>query len=198
LINQQKGALAQRHLSEIQRRVEDCAIPLLSAEHQLTFAEALAATKNPAAEAEFEDALRQIRNLPECDPILELRALEHFARCLRSQRKFSRALELYASAKKIAVESRLLEDSARVQLLHMTVTFEIDNEPQLHDFRSLKQAAKDGDFTAQEQLEIWLQYTGDSGTNEGGLLAARKRGSVEYFERLLKALREEQRDEIPG
>jgi len=197
-INQQRAPLARRYLDEINRDVEECRDPLLSAEYQLAYAEALAATNDPSSENEFQDALDKISNLPDRDPLLEMRCQEHFARHLRRIGRRCDALKHCESAKKLAVESRLFRDSARIQMLHILLTLEIDKSPQLPALQNLKQAARDGDFTPQEQLAAWMQYCGETVVKEQGLMFARGRGTVEYFRVLLKSVREEQRDGIPN
>jgi len=127
-----------------------------------------------------------------------MRAHEHFARDLRYKCRLKQALQHCESAKKLAVELRLHEDSARIQMLHISLTLKFDQDPRADVLQNLKQAAKDGDFTQQEQLASWFQYCGESEAKSEGLLAARKRGSVEYFRHILKSVREEQRNEIPG
>ena len=197
-INQQRAPLALRYLDGIRRDVEDLGSPLLSAEYQLAFAEALAAKNDPASVTEFTDALQQISNLPEHDPLLEMRAHEHFARELRYKGRLLEALHHCEAAKKLAIESRLLEDSARIHMLHISVTLKIDQDPRLDNFRNLKLAARGGDFTPQEQLAAWFEYAGESEFKKEGLRAARMRGSVEDFQALLKSVGEEQQDEIRG
>jgi hypothetical protein len=198
-INQQRAPLALRYLGEIRRDAQDCGIPSLSAEYQLTFAEALAAKNDPASVTEFQDALLQISDLSEPSPLLEMRAHEHFARDLRRKGRLSQAHQHCESAKKLAVVSRLLDDSARIQLLHILITLEMDRDPQIDIFQNLKRVAKDDSFTPQEQLAAWFLFQGDkSEAKKDSLLAARKRGSEEYFRDVLKSVRDGQRDEIPG
>ena len=197
-INQGRAPLALRHLGEIRRDVEDSKNSLLSAHQQLAFAEGLAGTCDPSSETEFQDALHQVSNLLDRDPLLELRANEHYARCLCHKGRRSLALQHYESAKKLAIEFGLPEDRARLQMCLISITLEIDADPRLAGFRNLKKAAMDADYTWQEQLAALMQYLGESEILEKGLLAARQYGSVEYFRHLLKSLREEQRDEIPG
>jgi hypothetical protein len=197
-INQGRAPLALRHLGEIRRDVEDSGILSLAAQHQLAFAEALATNCDPAAEDEFQDAVQQVTNLPDRDPLLEMRAHEHYARCLCQKKRRSLALKEYELAKKLAVEFGLPEDRARMQLCLMSIMLEIDEDPRVNDFRNLKKVVKDADFTWQEQLAALMQYLGESEVQEAGLQVARKRGSEEYFQSLLKSLREEQRNEISG
>src|SRR4029077_4234582 len=173
--------LARRHLGEIRREVEQHCDASLSAHHQLAFAEALAASYDPSSESEFEDAVRHVSDLPERDPLLEMRAHEHYARCLRHKGRLSLALQHYESAKKLAVEFGLREDRARLQMSLVSINLEIDKDPRVENFRNLKKIARDVDYTWQEQLAAVTLFLGESESGEIGLLAARDRGSMEYF-----------------
>lgn len=197
-INQQRAPLALRYLDGIRRDVENTGSAILSAEYQLAFSEALAAKNDPSSEAEFQEALQQVSNLPERNAFLEMRVHEHYARDLRQKGRRSNALKHLECAKGLAIELGLFEDSARIQMLHTSLTLEIDNDPRADSLRNLKRAAKDGDFTTREQLAAWSQYCGETEVKQEGLLEARERGSEEYFKDLLILVREEQRDEIAG
>jgi hypothetical protein len=194
-INQGKGPLAVRYLGEIRRDVEDSGNPQMSAHHQLAFAEALATNCDRSAELEFQEAVEQVSNLPERDGPLELRAREHHGNCLCRKGRRSLAMREYELAKKLAIEFGSAEDRARIQMSLISITLEIDKEeidkdPRAPDFRNLKNAAKDGDCTWQEQLGAWFRHLGDSEADTG-LSFARERGSVDYFRGLLKSMREE-------
>lgn len=186
-INQGKGALALRYLGDIRRDVEDSGNARLSAHHQLTFAEALATNCDPASETEFREAVRQVANLPERDGPLELRAHEHYADCLCRKGRRSLAMGEYERAKKLAIEFGSAEDRARIQMSLISIALEIDRDPLAPDFRNLKRAAKDEDYTSEEQLVLWFRYADGS----EDLVHARERGSVDYFRSLLKSMREQ-------
>jgi hypothetical protein len=189
-INQGKGPLAVRYLGEIRRDVEDSGNPQLSAHHQLAIAEALATNCDPSAELEFREAVRQVSNLPERDGPLELRAHEHYADCLCRKGRRSLAMGEYELAKKLAIEFGSAEDRTRIQMSLISITLEIDKDARAPDFRNLKNAAKDGGRTWQEQLGAWFRYLGDSEADTG-LCFARERGSVDYFRGLFKSMSEE-------
>ena len=87
-INKQKPRLALEYLRRIQCDIEALRGTAVSAEHQLAYAEAFDAMNDPASEMEFEDAINQVSNLPDRDPLLEMRCHEHFAaNCPKGRRE---------------------------------------------------------------------------------------------------------------
>ena len=191
-INRQNPHLALEYLKTVQRDVEDMAGSSAWAEHQLLSAEALSAYGDPAAETEFQEALQRISNLPVRDLGLEMRANEHFGNYLASfARRRSLARQHYESAKRVAVESSLPEDSARLQLFISKIDLEADQDPRLRSFQNLMKAAAELHSTAQEQLAAWTVYWSYDEQKKQGLVAARGAGiaSVEYFLGLLTSVK---------
>jgi hypothetical protein len=190
-INRQQPHLALPHLKTIWPDLDDFHETPLWAEAQLTYAEALAATNDPGAEAEFNEALKRISELPEPNPGLKMRAHEHLACHLARKRASSRAREHYHFAQKLAVDSGLEEDASRVHLCTIALDLESDQGAQRASFQNLKKAAAEYGATWKEQLLAWMRYLGELQEQERGLLNARQRGvaSVEYFHGVLSAIR---------
>ena len=185
---------AVQYLKEIEQAVEDRKGTAIWAEHGLLSAGALAAAGNPAAEAEFEEALQRVLNLTDRDAGLEMRAYDDFAKFLAEfPHRRSRAREYNQSAWKVAVERGLREDSARLQLRITKIDLEIDGDRVgLADLQKLKQAARELGANYQIQLAAWFRHRGES--HETGMLAARgsSAASVDYFKGLLISIKSDE------
>ncbi len=123
---------------------------------------------------------------------MEIRVHEHFAdylACFARQRSVAR--QHYQAARQSAVERKLLEDNARLQLRIIKIDLESDQDPRLSSFQNFKKAAAELHCTAQEQLAAWMLYWGDSEEKKRGLIATRKASlaSVEYFRGLLTSVK---------
>jgi hypothetical protein len=166
----------------------------LAAEHRLLIAEARAAEGNQVADSLFAEALELIGNLEDRRPDLEVRVHEHLADYLvRFAGRPSAAREHYESAKRIAVEQRLSEDSARLQLKLIPIALQTDHdETGLENFRTFKRVASRGHFTNQIQLAAWHQFEGQIDAAQRGLRFARKKTVVseEYFRHILESVRD--------
>lgn len=166
------------------------------AEFQLLVAEATAATGEPGASVEFEEALSRIAALSVPRPDLEIRGREHFGDFLvRSMRRRSAAHEHYRQAAELAASAHLWEDRARLMLKLIKLDLEADGDRQLGSFQNFKRAAMELRSTACEQLQAWLSYLDERRRASAGLQAARGAGaaSVDYFRGLLARVRRESR-----
>ncbi len=181
--NRQQPLLALGHLKTISSQIDDLSGTALWAEHQLSYAEALSAMNDDAAEREFQEALLRVSNLETRDLTLELRAHEHFAQFQSRKQRPSAAREHYQSAESIAVNAGLQEDADRVHLCIIRIDLESAHDPQLGSFQNLKKAAAQEGSTHQQQLAAWIHYLAEVQDRERGLLNARQRGvaSVDYF-----------------
>ncbi len=184
--------VALAHLNSIQARVEARPHTSISAEHRLLYAGVLAATGDEGAESEFRQALQDILDLPTRDIGLELRAHEDFGNYLR---RFTRlrtlAREQYQLAKKLAVECKLFEDSARFELDIVSLDLEINQDPRLGCFGRFKKIATQLGSTFKQQLRAWFVFCGESGEQGSRLVAARKRSEPPdgYFRGLLESVK---------
>jgi hypothetical protein len=189
-----KQSLAFELLRSIQNDVEILPHTSVSAEHQLLYADALALSKTTAdaAESEFRSALQQICDLQVSDVELEMRGHEDYGNYLaRFKRLRSRAREQYQSAKRLAVQSTLLEDSSRLELSIIKIDLESDESPQITAFQNFKKAAAELGCTFQEQLAGWMVFSGEFEEQVPTLVAARNAGKtpVDYFRGLLKSIK---------
>src|SRR5229473_4924585 len=109
--------VALEHLKSIQVEIDSLPCTSISAEHRLLYAGVLAASGDPGAESEFKQAVQQVLDLPTRDVGLEMRAHEDYGNYLRRFTRFRTvAREQYQLAKKVALECKLFEDSARFEL----------------------------------------------------------------------------------
>jgi hypothetical protein len=189
-INRSQPFLALEHLRTIRSQIDDLSGTPLWAEYQLSYAEAVSAMNEDAAEREFEEALSRLSMLEDRDLTLELRAYEHLAQFLCRKHRPSPARKYYQLAENVAVDAGLREDADRIRLCVIRIDLETSNDPQLASFQNLKKAAEDG-YCHHHQLTAWIQYSTQVKEAERGLLNARQRGtaSVDYFRGLLSSIR---------
>jgi len=162
------------------------------AESRLILAEAYAAKGNQFAESLFEESLELLRQLAVPEIALELRAHEHLGDYLRRfARRPSMARREYDIAKARAVDLKLDEDSARIQLKLEAIELEMDKNPDLENFGTLKHVAKEYGYTFTEQLAAWLHHKGQSPHYGQSLKFARNkaRAGEQYFKYLLDMVR---------
>jgi len=162
------------------------------AEARLLLAESYTAKGSQLAETLFEEVFELLAQLPTPDATFELRAHEHYGDYLRRFAKFpSKARCQFEIAKTKAVDLRMEQDSARVQLKLETIELEMDKSPELENFATLKRIAKQWGHTWTEQLAAWLHYKGQAAQHEQGLKFARNKGqaSEQYFKYLLDMVR---------
>jgi hypothetical protein len=160
------------------------------AEHELIYAGALAAMKDPDATAAFDNTFRRISELSEPNPALKMLAHGDFGKYLAEQRAFTRAREQYGLAERIAESLEQPVDVARFQMCVIRIDLEERKDPRLSAFQKLKEAAKDG-YTPVEQLEAWIHYI-DAFQGYGKRLVATRKGgdgSVDYFRGVLSEIK---------
>src|SRR5215472_2132837 len=145
-------------LSSIQAEIDDLTGESLWAEHQSTYAVALAAMNDPGAEAAFVETLKQITILSEPDLPLEMRTRADFAKFLAGMRACKRAREQYQLAEKLGDRLEGAEDVAHFQLCVIRIDLELDGSPHLAAFRNMRGAARAG-YTSVEQRDAWMHYT---------------------------------------
>jgi hypothetical protein len=187
-------ANAAEYLRSIRSEVENFEGTSVWAEHQLLFAGTFAMIGDPAAETEFQEALDRVTNLRERDPSLEMRVHDDLARYLEVfAHRPSVARQHNTSAKDLAIECALKEESAKFQLRIIKTDLETDEAPRIKSFHNLKKAAKELGCSFQKQLAAWILYCGAIQEDGRGSLAARKRddslASVGYFRGLLTSVR---------
>ena len=191
-INQQDPHLALRHLRSIERLVEDLPGTPIWADHRITLAEAYSALNNDAASGFFEEALERLSEVDEHQASLELRANEHYADHLyRFAKRLSKARELFANAKPWATRIGK-EDTARVQMKIIGIDLQVDNDPELENFQTLRRVARQRHATCQTQLAVWMQHLGQQDRASRGLRAARNRclASEQYFADLIFSIKD--------
>jgi hypothetical protein len=160
------------------------------AESRLILAEAYGAKGQPVAATFFEDALDLLSHLPSVQIELQVRGHEHFGDYLcRFAKRPSLARPHYENAKSGVVQLRLEEDSARIQLKLEMIELQMDQSPELENFRNLKRVSKG--YTSSEQLAAWFHHKGSASQHSQGLTFARNRGQVgeAYFKNLLDMVR---------
>lgn len=174
-INQQNPHLAIQHLRSIERAIEDALDTPIWAEHRLVLAEVYGALGDQAAPTFFDEAIDRLGRLREEHLHLLLRSREHYADFLcRFCRRFSKARELYVSAKGFA--SRIgQEDVARVQLKIIGLDLAVDNDPEFENFQTFKHVSLTRHVTYRKQLAVWMHHLGNQERAGTGLRAARNR-----------------------
>lgn len=189
-VHRAEAHLALGRLASIQMQIDDLRGTSLWAEHELTYAGALAAMMDPGAHTAFEEALIRISELEEANPALEMRAHEEFGKYLIGKRAFTAARKHYQAAEKVAEELDQVEDVAHFQMCIIRIDLEQDHNPQFVALQKLKEAAKDG-YTWQEQREAWIHYTEQFREAGRQLVAARKgtEATVDYFRGVLSEIR---------
>lgn len=190
-INRSQPLLALEHLRTIHSDIDGLSGTALSAEYQLSYAEALSAMNEDAAEREFEEALSRLSMLETRELILELRAREHLAQFLSRKRRPLHARKHYESAEGVAVDASLREDADRIRLCVIKIDLESANDPQLASLQNLRKAAAEDGSRHHHQLTAWIHYSAQTKEAESGLVNARQRGvaSVDYFRGLLSWIR---------
>lgn len=176
-------------LHSIHLEIDDRPRTPMWVEHELIYAGALAAMKDPGAAAAFDNAFRRLSELPEPDPALEMLAHGDFGKYLAEQRAFARAREQYGLAERIAESLEQPEDVARFQMCVIRIDLAERKDPRFSAFQKLKEAARDG-YTHVEQLEAWIHYV-DTFQSYGQRLLTRmgSDGSVDYFRGVLSEIR---------
>jgi len=140
------------------------------AESRLLLAEAYLSKGDPSAEALFDETFALLAQLPQPEITLEIRANEHWGDYLRCfVKRPSLARPYYEIAKRRSVELRMDEDSARIQLKIEAIELAMDNSSEIENFKTLKRVAKQGEYTARDQLAAWLHHKGDLNNIEQGL-----------------------------
>src|SRR6266850_326112 len=140
------------------------------AESRLLLAEAYLSKGDPSAEALFDETFALLAQLPKPEITLEIRANEHWGDYLRCfVKRPSLARPYYEIAKRRSVELRMDEDSARIQLKIEAIELAMDNSSEIENFKTLKRVAKQGEYTARDQLAAWLHHKGDLNNIEQGL-----------------------------
>jgi tetratricopeptide (TPR) repeat protein len=182
-INQQDPHGAIRLLTSVERTVENMPGMPVWADHRIALAEAYGALGDEVAPSFFDEALDRLTKLAEQQPLLEVRANEHYADYLcRFAKRFSKARELLGSAK---LKSAWIgkENTARIQMKITSVDLRVDNDPELENFTTFKRVARQLHATYQTQLAAWMQHLGQQERATGGLRAARNRNhaSEQHF-----------------
>ncbi len=144
------------------------------------------------AEGYLREAQDRIRKLPIPNAELELRVLEHFGDFYASTaHRPSKAKEYYVLPKQVAINLRLREAAARIEMKIVLADLQSDRDPQFPNFNVLRRAAAAEQYTCEEQLAAWHQHLGDRGLAPVKPLFARKieTASEQYFRNLLKSVR---------
>ncbi len=190
-INRQRPRLALEHLRTIHEQIDQLRTLPLWAEFQLIYAEALSAMNVDAAEHEFQEALSRLSKLNPREPILELRAEEHFADFLSRRGRVPLARGHYQSAESIAVDSGLREDADRIRLSTISMDLQSSNSQQWKSFQNLKKAAAECNYRHTPQLSAWIRYSDQLREQVNrGLMNAREGeiASPDFFKGLLRSI----------
>jgi len=148
---------------------------------------------DPSAEGLFEEAFLLLKELPQPVVTLEIRANEHWGDYMRCfVRRPSLARQHYEIAKRRSVELHMEEDSARIQLKIEAIELAMDDSSETENFKTLKRVARQGEYTARDQLAAWLHHKGDLSYIGQGLRFARNRmvAGDAYFRHLLEIVRQ--------
>jgi hypothetical protein len=163
-----------------------------AAECRRLLAEAYMAKSDPVAGAFFEEAIASFESLQHRAHGHELLAREHFADYLLNYAHCpSKARPFYEAAKRIAVDLRVGQDCARIQMKIELLELSIDQNPELENFARFKKVAEELGCTSETQLAAWTQYKGTITESVQGLRHARNRNqtSEDYFRTLLRSVR---------
>lgn len=193
-INQGNPDVAIQLLRGVHRSIEELGDSLLSVEHKLLTAEALATKADESAASLFQESISEIEKLKATHPELFVRAMENYGNFLvTTARRPSRAKEVYAAARQVAVESGFTDSANGILLRMMRIDLETDkDQTELDNFLLMKRIGKQEGYTSSEQLSVWAQHTGPNQEQLTGLRHARRRNkaSEAYFKNLFKAQRD--------
>lgn len=154
----------------------------------------------------FQEAIECIKNLPERDVRLEVRAHESFGcylyGCLKSH---SKALKQFEAGLQLAVSAGLEQRSDELRLKIIRTNLEIDSSPQLRDFITMRHVGNEGGYTARDELKAWCVYSAEAELSRAGRLYAREshgpqgqvftnKASEGYFRNLLQIAAEHSGD----
>jgi hypothetical protein len=191
-INRQHPDLALGYLQQIRSEIEDLEGRPIWAEHHLLLAEAYAAKCDAVAESLFEEVFERLPSLQGKLPRLELLAHEHFGDLLlHLAGRRSVARDHFEEAKKIAIKENLREENSRIELKLTNIYLEMDNDPEIPNFKSFRRVANNGGYTYQVQLASWQRHYMGQQQLSVGLRHARKRNlaSDEYFADILESVK---------
>src|SRR2546421_7419181 len=137
-VNRQHPDKAIEYVRALRFEDSEDGVGQLWLESRLVLAESYMAKGDAAAEAFFSDVFEAVQNSERIDPQFELRANEHFGDYLSSfAHCLSQARPRYDRAKRIAVELRQPEDTARIQLKIERMELAVDKHPESDNFTTL-------------------------------------------------------------
>jgi hypothetical protein len=182
---------AVAHLETIRFEVEELVGTSIWAEFELTYAGALAATQDPAAESVFSDAFKRISELSEPNPCLQGLAHRDFGKYLAEKRSLKRAREQYRLSEKIAESLDQPEEAAHCQMCIRGIDLQERGDRRLGAFQKLKRAAVIDGATDTDLLNAWINYVDEIQDGTKRMIAARKESepSVDYFRGLLSQVK---------
>jgi hypothetical protein len=192
-VNRQQPDQAIALVDSLRLRGDEVGFERHWAESRLLLAEAYLSKGDPSAEGLFDETFALLAQLPQSEIGLEIRANEHWGDYLRCFiKRPSLARSHYEIAKRRSVELHMEEDSARIQLKIEAIELGMDNSSEVENFKTLKRAAKQGGYTAREQLAAWLHHKGELSNIQEGLKFARNRAVATelYFRHLLDMVRQ--------
>lgn len=187
-----KPDLAIEYLKRIKDALDRYPDTPESAEYSLLLGEAFTAKHSPAAESFLREAEDKIARLPDGVPELEVRLHDRLAyfyeKVLRRRADARDHLKL---AKAAAVKLGVGELTAHAQLRMIRLDLEIDDNPELENFKTLRRVGCHRDYTDEEQLMAWHQHCGDMSSNQVPAVYARgiENRTEQYFLDLLCSVR---------
>jgi hypothetical protein len=191
-INQQEPDLAIETLRRIREEVESFPNTLECAEFQLLLGEAYNAKHSQHAGSFLHEAGKRIGDLPEIPLDLDHRlhyGVGYF--CQQIKKKPSEARKHYEQAKEAAVRLGNSELVARSQLRIIHIDLEIDSDPELANFKSLRRVSHSRNLLCEDQLAAWHLHLGELDCSPTRLVYARgfAKRNDEYFYELLSTVR---------
>ncbi len=190
-INQQQPDLAIESLRRIKDQVEACSDSPEWAEWSLQLGEAYTAKHSEAAKSFLLDAKERIATLARPVLDLEFRLHDHLGYFSQEvEKKLSTARTHYEHAKDAAIKLGSGELTARTQLRIIRIELQVDTDPELENFKTLRRVAHEHNLLCEDQLAAWYQHYGDRSFDQASPLYARgmQRRTDEYFLDLLRSV----------
>jgi hypothetical protein len=192
-INRGNIELALQSLRQIKDEMDPLVGTIEWIEFSLTTGEAFLALRSAAAGSHLLDAGERMDKLSDCPPDLEMRVYERLGDFYATvvPKQLGLAREYLAHAKRAALELRVEDLTARIDLKILALDIKIDRHPEGENFRTLRRVGKADGYTEAEQLIAWSFHAGNSGESRNGLRFARgiSSASEEYFRDLLRSVR---------
>jgi hypothetical protein len=189
-----KPDLALQYLKRAKDAVALHSDTVESAEYSLLVGAAFITAHNQLAESFLQEAEDKIARLPRPPAALEVRLysrLSYFYEKVRRPRSPTSARKYLEKAKASAVTLGVGELTAHAQLRMIRLDLEIDNNPELENFKTLRRVGSRHSYPDEDQLATWYQHCGDTERDQTTTLYARamQRRSEEYFLELLRSVR---------